>query len=169
MDDISFKKAFDATISAIQPLPSERVEIGALLKRVVSSDIHALVNVPSADISLKDGYAVLSSDLVLASGSNPVTLQLEGRLTAGSNESFSVTSGITVKIMSGAVIPDGSDAVVPQEFTSGDGRKVHIYNHAHSGRNIFKKGSDVSSGDVIIEKGTLFSSRVSGTHRRSRT
>jgi molybdopterin molybdotransferase len=154
MEDISFKKAFDATVSAVQSLSSERAALAALVGRVAFNDIHALVNVPSADISLKDGYAVLSSDLVHASGSSPVTLQMAGRLMAGSHESFSVFSGIAVKIMSGALIPDGSDAVVSQEFAADDGEKVRICNHAHHGRNILKKGADVTRGDVIIGKGT---------------
>jgi molybdopterin molybdotransferase len=121
-----------------------------------------MVDVPSADISLKDGYAVLSSDLVYASGSDPVTLQVTGQLMAGSREPLSVTAGAAVRIMSGALIPDGADAVVSQEFASGDGDKVHICNHAHSGRNIAKKGSDVTRGEAIIEQGTRFSPAAVG-------
>lgn len=162
MEDISFNKAFDATIGAIQPLSSERVALDALVGRVAFSDIRALVDVPSADISLKDGYAVLSSDLVHASGSSPVTLRMAGRLAAGSHGSFSVTSGVAVKIMSGALIPDGADAVVSQEFASDDGKTVRICNHAHQGRNILKKGSDAARGDVIIGKGTRFSPAAAG-------
>jgi molybdopterin molybdotransferase len=70
MEDIAFKKAFDATISAIQPLSSERAALGSLAGRLAFGDIRSLVDVPSSDISLKDGYAVKSSDLVRASGSN---------------------------------------------------------------------------------------------------
>ena len=162
MEDISFNKAFDATIGAIQSLSSERAAVGALVGRVAFSDIHALVSVPSADISLKDGYAVLSSDLVHASGSSPVTLRMAGRLVAGSHGSFSVTSGIAIKIMSGALIPDGADAVVSQEFASDDGKTVRICNHAHHGRNILKKGADVARGDVIIGKGTRFTPAATG-------
>jgi molybdopterin molybdotransferase len=162
MEDIPFNKAFDATIGAIRPLSSERASLDALVGRVAFRDIRALVDVPSADISLKDGYAILSSDLVHATKANPVTLRTIGRLAAGAHTPFPVTAGCAIKIMSGAVIPDGADAVVSQEFTSEDGDTVRVCIHAHRGRNILAKGSDMAAGDVIVGKGTRFTPAAAG-------
>jgi molybdopterin molybdotransferase len=162
MEDISFTMAFDATISAIRPLSSERASLDALVGRVAFSDIRALVDVPSADISLKDGYAIQSADLVHASRSNPVTLRTIGRLAAGSRMPFSIGPGSAIKIMSGAVIPEGADAVVSQEFTVEDGDLVRVCIHANHGRNILARGSDMARGDVIVGKGTRFSPAAAG-------
>ncbi len=162
MEDISFNKAFDATISAIRPLSSERSSLHALVGRIAFRDIRALVDVPSAAISLKDGYAVLSADLVHASQSSPVTLRTIGMLAAGSRMPFSVTPGSAIKIMSGAVIPEGADAVVSQEFTVEHQDTVSVCTHAHQGRNILAQGSDMAAGDVIIGKGTRFTPAAAG-------
>ncbi|MCI0468645.1 MAG: molybdopterin molybdotransferase MoeA [Nitrospirae bacterium] len=154
MEDISFKKAFDITINNLQPLSSEAVGIGELIGRVAAGDIFSLVDSPSHDVSLKDGYAVKSNDIEKASENNPVSLKLSGSLTAGSSERVKVTCGNSVKIMSGAVIPDGTDAVVSNEFASDDGVSVRVVNNAKPGQNILPSGTDIKKDELLVEKGT---------------
>jgi molybdopterin molybdotransferase len=154
MEDISFKEALELTMGGIQPLFAEDAAIGRLAGRAAAEDIFSLVDVPSLDISLKDGYAIKSGDIERASADNPVHLKLTGALMAGSSEQRAVTHGRAVRIMSGAVIPEGAEAVISNEFASDGGVDVRVVNHAHPGQNILPKGTDIKKGELIIEKGT---------------
>lgn len=154
MEDISFKKALEITIGGIWPLPVEDAAIGRLAGRVAGEDVYSLVDVPSLDISLKDGYAIKSDDIELASVGYPEFLKLTGSLMAGSSEQREVKHGHAVKIMSGAVIPEGAEAVISNEFASDDGVDVSVVNNAIPGQNILPRGTDIKKGELIIEKGT---------------
>jgi molybdopterin molybdotransferase len=154
MEDISFRKAYELTISSIQPLSVEVVTIEDLAGRVTAEDLFSHVDSPSRDVSLKDGYAVITTDIERASRAEPIFLKLEGSLMAGSNSRFGVTAGCAVKIMSGGVIPQGAEAVVSNEFASDDGVTVRVVNHAAPGQNILKKGTDIVKGEKLLQKGT---------------
>ncbi len=105
------------------------------------------------DSSIKDGYAVLSVDVEQASLENPRTLKVIGRVAAGEKTNISLTSGVAVKVMAGAALPKGTQAVVSQEFTRQRGDEVQVFIDAEPGRNILFKGSDVKAGMVILSKG----------------
>jgi len=154
LEDISFKKALEITLSGIHPLSAEDAAIERLAGRAAAEDIFSLVDVPSLDISLKDGYAIKSGDIERASAGNPAHLKLTGSLMAGSSEQRAVSHGHAVRIMSGAVIPEGAEAVISNEFASDDGLNVRVINHAIPGQNILQKGTDIKKGELIIEKGT---------------
>jgi molybdopterin molybdotransferase len=154
MEDISFKEALELTMGGIQPLFAEDAAIGRLAGRAAAEDIFSLVDVPSLDISLKDGYAIKSDDIERASMDNPGHLKLTGSLIAGLSEQRAVTHGHAVRIMSGAVIPEGAEAVISNEFASDDGENVKVVNNAVHGQNILPKGTDIKKGELIIDKGT---------------
>ncbi len=155
--DIPLKKALELTLANIKPVHTETVFIPELTGRVIAKPVKSLVNTPSSDISLKDGYAVISADVMKASTKKPVVLSLSGSLMAGSSKNIRVTRGTAVRIMSGATIPKGADAVVAVEFTEVNGSKVAIFNHAENGRNILKKGSDIKKSEMIIDVGRRLS------------
>jgi len=150
----SFEDAFRLTLQNITPLPSETVALAQLDSRLVATDIAAQVNSPSVDVSLKDGYAVHSSDIASATPANPVRLVLGGQATAGHSWEATVQPGMAIRVLSGAPIPEGADAVVSGEFARDDGVHVHITNHAHQGRNILFKGDDVAVGNRLVEAGS---------------
>ena len=153
--DIPFKKALKLTLENIKPIKTETAFIPELPGRITSKPVKSLVDTPSSDISLKDGYAVISDDVIKASPKKPVVLTLKGSLMAGSStKNFKVVSGTAVRIMSGATIPKGADAVVAVEFTETSGSLVKIFNHAENGRNILKKGVDVKKGETIVGNST---------------
>lgn len=154
MEDISFRQAFELTVGSIQPLSAEDVAVEGLAGRVTAEDAFSLVDSPSQDVSLKDGYAVKSADVERASRDRPIFLKLRGSLMAGSSRLFKVTGGYAVKIMSGGMIPQGAEAVVSNEFASDDGKNVRVVNHAGPGRNILKRGTDITKGEKIVSKGT---------------
>ncbi|HFQ90058.1 MAG TPA: molybdopterin molybdenumtransferase MoeA, partial [Desulfobulbus sp.] len=143
-------------VCRLGPLPVERLALDRALGRVVASDIVAVSDCPSVDSSLKDGYAVVSSDLRQAAPEAPVRLGILGTLTAGQG-SFAgrVRSGSAVRIMTGAAIPAGADAVLASEFAREEDGAVLARADAHPGRNILRKGADVRAGDVVVRSGTL--------------
>ena len=153
MEDISFRKALGITLSSIRPLSAEDIPLEKLTGRVTADDVFSIVDVPSLDISLKDGYAVKSYDIEQASLASPVYLKHAGSLMAGSSGQIAVTHGHAVKIMSGARIPDGADAVLAGEFASYDGVVIKALNNAAPGKNILPKGTDIKKGELIIERG----------------
>jgi len=157
MHDISFNEALQITLDSISPLSSEHVDISRLEGRVAAAPIHALVNTPSTDISLKDGYAVKSADIAEASADNPATLNLAGSLMAGSSEKLTVSPGSAVRLMSGASIPDGAEAVVAEEFTANEGLNISVFVPAENGRNILRRGTDTRQGEILIDKGARLS------------
>lgn len=157
MPEISFNEALAITLNSISPLPSENVHISELVGRVVSSPVKSLIDTPSVDISLKDGYAVKSADIAGASAADPVQLRVTGSLMAGASQKMNVAPGTAVRIMSGAAIPEGAEAVIAQEFTSDNGKTVSVFRPSNKSRNILKKGSDTTKDEIIITEGSRLS------------
>ncbi len=151
--EFGLNEALNLTLNNLYLLESESVELTEAIDRVPSSDIFSIVDSPSVAASLKDGYAVLASDISHASVSEPVKLKLAGYRAAGSMEKVTVTSGHTVRVMTGAAVPPGADAVVSEEFTKDEGETVSIFNYAEKGRNILGRGTDVYTGQCVAKKG----------------
>lgn len=151
----SYAHALQVTLDSISPLGSE---IGALSEspgRVLAEDLYARVDSPSVDASLKDGYAICSADISHATPETPIRLRLIGSVSAGGEFEGEVIRGTALRILSGAKIPRGAEAVVSEEFTRDDNDWVTITNHAQPGRNILPKGSDVSVGQLLAPAGTI--------------
>ena len=114
---LGLKEALRLTLEGgITPLPPENVALVDSVDRVAASDLYALVDSPSMDASLKDGYAVLSHEIARATAENPVRLRLLGSMAAGGEKDIQVEPGTTVRVLTGARIPTGADAVVAEEF-----------------------------------------------------
>ena len=150
---IGLKEALELLDTAISPLPEEQVMLLEAADRVLGEDIRALVDSPSVNASLKDGYAVLSENISGASEQNPVPLKVLGTVQAGARDSLKVVSGTAVKVLTGAEVPDGAEGIVSEEFTRSNGSEIQVMNTAEPGRNILFKGSDVKCGDTIARKG----------------
>jgi molybdopterin molybdotransferase len=143
------------TLSNISVLPSEQVELSQLNGRVLAEDAFAMVNSPSADVSLKDGYAIKSEDIADASLKNPIHLKLIGNVAAGEHWDGEIETGTAVRILSGAPIPSGAEAVVSEEFADEQGNRVVITADAEPGRNILPKGTDVRQGERLLAAGDV--------------
>ena len=98
---LGLREALQLTLEAIRPLPGEEVPLVESVGRVAASDLYALVDSPSTDVSLKDGYAVLSDEIAHATAEHPVRLRLLGSMAAGAEQDIHVTSGATVRVLSG--------------------------------------------------------------------
>ncbi len=159
---ISYNEAYHLTIDNIQVLGVENVDILKAVGRTAAEDMFSRVNSPSADASLKDGYAVHAADVLNASESHPVVLRLVGSVSAGGHYERYVNPGCAVRVLSGAPIPPGTDAVVAEEFTKNDQSQVIVKIHAESGRNILPKGNDVACGQKILSKNVHLSAATAG-------
>ena len=155
---IGYNEAFDLVVSNVTRTEAEEIGFNKAVGRIAARDIVAEVSYPSADVSLKDGFAIISADIENASMDRPVSLKIIGSVFAGAEFQGEVTPGRTVKICSGARIPRGAEAVVSDEFCgeNADGT-VTIRANAEKGRNIMFTGREVTAGKVIVEKGGLLS------------
>ena len=121
---------------------------------VLAEDVAATHPLPPFDNSAMDGYAVRAADIATATESTPVTLPVVGDIAAGSVTPYSVQPGLCVRIMTGAPLPPGADAVVPQEWTDEGLAQVSIRAAAGPGQHIRRAGEDVAPGTAVLTAGT---------------
>jgi len=164
MEDMSLglKEALRMTLEVVRPLPAEDIALVDSIDRVAASDLYALVDSPSMDTSLKDGYAVLSDEIADATAENPVRLRLLGSMAAGGKKEIQIRPGTTVRVLSGARIPTGANAVVSEEFTKQVDNDVLIETFAEPGRNILLRGTDVAFHECILRSGQRIWPTVAG-------
>jgi molybdopterin molybdotransferase len=171
---IGFQTALKRTLSKIKPLKTVEMALAESVGCVSAEKLRARVDAPSADVSMKDGYAVRSVDIESTLRSTAVRLRLDGVAAAGEKRRLAVGPGSTVRVLTGALLPENADAVVAEEFTQRDHDHVSIEAHAEPGRNILCRGSDIAKDEVLIEAGhVLAPGRIgfltAGGHDRIRT
>ena len=155
---LSVREALDFLLEAARPV--EQVETIPTLEangRVLAADQLATIDVPSADNTQMDGYAVRAADC--ASGS--ATLKVSQRIPAGS-VGHQLEPGTAARIFTGALIPPGADAVVMQEQAEAVGDSVTIHHAPRAGEWIRRKGEDISAGAVILPAGSRLRSQELG-------
>ena len=121
---------------------------------VLAEDIASTHPLPPFDNSAMDGYAVRAGDVATASETTPVTLPVVGDVAAGSVTPYTVQPGLCVRIMTGAPMPPGADAIVPLEWTDGGVAQVTIRRAAEPGRHVRSAGEDVTPGTTVLAAGT---------------
>jgi molybdopterin molybdotransferase len=154
---IGYQKALDLTFAHIKSLEVEERSLMESADYVAADDIYALVDSPSVYTSLKDGYAIRSEEITDATLKNPIRLKLLGLAAAGASNRNVIQPATTIRILTGAQVPEGADAVVSEEFTRTSGEYVTVNNYTKPGQNILPKGCDVGTGDLIISKGSSLS------------
>ncbi len=146
----TFEEARKIILDSVVPLGVEKVEILSAVGRVLAEDISAPWDMPLWDNTAMDGYALHADDCP-----ETATLKLAGFLPAGDHMTEEVERGTAVKIMTGAPIPPGADAVVPYEETEEKGDQVFIKTAVKPGDHIRFKGEDVKTGEMVLPAGTL--------------
>jgi molybdopterin molybdotransferase len=144
-----------AVLDLAQPLPETLVNIGSADTHVLAHDVLAPSALPRWDNSAMDGYAVRTADVSGASSQRPVTLRVLVDLPAGSDARPTLVPGTAARIMTGAVVPEGADAVVPVEHTDGGREVVQIARAPEIGAYVRRAGGDAGEGDVILLAGTV--------------
>ena len=160
---INFKDARQILLKLVEPVKTERVELASSAGRVLAEAITAAENVPPFDRSPYDGYAFRAVDSVNASRENPVTLKILEEVPAGAVPIKECVAGTATKILTGAPIPKGADAVIMYERTEFTAETVTIFAPAKSGDNIVYAGEDVKRGAVLAEAGGIIDTGTMGT------
>jgi molybdopterin molybdotransferase len=156
-ENLSVQQALQQILKNFNPLESENVPILNSSQRVLYHRIQAEDAIPGFTNSSMDGFAVRSADLVAAGKDSPISLTVIEDIPAGSVPHCTVSSGQAARIMTGAPLPEGADAVVPVENTAPipDSRSVWILSPAAPGQYIRQQGQDLHAGQVILEPGRI--------------
>ncbi|HEX5967860.1 MAG TPA: gephyrin-like molybdotransferase Glp [Intrasporangium sp.] len=161
-DTRTVEQHLKAILSSLDPSPTESVPLTESLGLVVARDVRSRVNLPAFDNSSMDGYAVQATSLEGADES-PVRLRIVGEVAAGVDPTFSVGPGEAARIMTGAPIPPGADAVIAVEQTDGSATgSVECRASVSTGRYVRPRGEDVSEGSVIVSSGDVVGPRTIG-------
>lgn len=120
----------------------------------ITEDIHSEVDLPPWDNSAMDGYAVRLSDVLGASREFPAEIQVVDDIAAGFMPTRPITAGTCARIMTGAPVPDGSEAIIPVELTNASTSRVSIHAQPTDGQHIRRRGSDVTIGELVLTAGT---------------
>ncbi len=158
---ILVEEALERVLADIQPLPPTRVPLSDAIGLVLSEDVRSAISIPPLPNSAMDGYAVRAEDVAAARQDSPVELPVIGEIAAGSPPEPAVVPGAAVRIMTGAPIPSGADAIVRFEDTDEENRRVNgqaldaitIYASPAVGTSIRAAGEDVKPGAVVLQKG----------------
>ncbi len=156
------EQARQEILASIETLEPEEVPLLEALGRTLAEDVLAGENIPPFDNSAMDGYAVRAADVADAGPDQPVVLAVQADLPAGTAPAEPLRPGAAIRIMTGAPMPPGADAVVPfeqtDEGTTGARRatgEVRIMRAVRPGDNVRRAGEDVRRGELVIQRGTL--------------
>ena len=139
----------------IGPLGSEHVALAAAAGRILASDVVSVLDVPGFARAMMDGFAVRSADTLGASTYNRMSLSIEGEVLPGTAYRGNVGAGQAVRIMTGAPIPDGADAVIPFEKVEidEDARRLAVLDEVSATRHVGSRGEDIRSGQTVVRCG----------------
>jgi molybdopterin molybdotransferase len=160
---LSVDQARERILSSFQPVTTETLPLTGCSNRVLAQDIIAANDLPPFDNSSMDGFAVRAADLLEATAASPRRLRVVADIPAGSHPTISLAAGEAARIMTGAPIPDGADAIVPVEDTDFNNRdagtpapgEVQIFKAVKAGANRRPRGMDIQAGNVVLYKGRL--------------
>jgi molybdopterin molybdotransferase len=150
---IQVDEAREIILSKIATKGVEKVSLDNALGRILAEDIVSRRNNPPMDNSAMDGYAVITADIQSATPENPVKLEVVEHVPAGAVAKGTLKSQQAIRIMTGAPIPPGADAVLMQEDTDKNGSGIFAKDKTEVGENIRLAGEDVKEGDIVIKKG----------------
>lgn len=142
------------------PLPTQPTSLLDADGLVLAESVTAAWPLPSFDNSSMDGYAVRVADVTGAVESHAVSLPVRGDIAAGQEATDTLEPGTAVRIMTGAPLPQGADAVIPVEWTDAATDTVSITRAPDPGAHIRRRGEDVAEGEVVLEPGTPINARV---------
>jgi len=160
--NISLEEAQDVLLANCQDTGKKMNNLTDALGRVLSEDIIAMENVPPFPRSPYDGYVFRAEDTRNASEDNPVVLEVIEEVPAGYAARNVVGKGQAIKILTGAPIPEGADAVTKFEETSVNENKVSLYRTYKSPEDIVPAGEDIAEGSVIARRGTVVTPPIMG-------
>jgi molybdopterin molybdotransferase len=144
---LTVEEALEQILSRVHPLGTERVDLMSALGRTLAETVVSGRELPPWPNSSMDGYAVRAED------TGDVALAVVGRVIAGALPSRPIARGEAMRIFTGAPLPDGADAVVPQEDVVADGDRVRLHGRVKAGAYVRPAGEDVRPGEVMLTPG----------------
>ena len=133
--------------------PADQRPLGSCLGLALAEDLLSPVPLPPFDNSAMDGYAVRAEDVTSASADRPARLPVVADIPAGRGDGPPLEPGTAQRIMTGAPVPTGADAVVPVEQTDGGTSVVRLFAAARRGQHVRRTGEDVAAGSVVLAAG----------------
>ena len=159
---MAVEEAQRVILGSVERLGCESVELLDTLGRVLAEDIIAREPIPPWDNSAMDGYALRAEESRGATKEQPILLRLVGMVPAGEIFEGLLEKGQAVRIMTGAPLPRGADAVIRQEDTRPSDQGVLILRQVQVGQNVRYQGEDVKAGEQVLRTGTFFRPGVIG-------
>jgi molybdopterin molybdotransferase len=151
---ITLDEALARTLALAQPLATERIPLEHALGRVLRDDARSALDIPAFDKATMDGFAVRVADVSGASHAEPAVLAIREDLPAGRLARSRLLPGTAIRIMTGAPLPPGAEAIVAQEDASRSGDHVEVFRPVAPGANCGHAGEDVKRGQRIVGRGT---------------
>ncbi len=152
----TFADAAQVLAEIAAPIGIEHISLTEAYDRVLAEDITAAIPVPSFARSAYDGYALRATDTLDASEDHPVTLEVTEVVPAGYTPAYEITAGKAARVMTGAPVPIGADAIIMHEKTTFTDTQVTLSAPVSAG-NIVPVGEDVTEGTLLLQKGALLS------------
>lgn len=159
---LSVNEARARLLENFHPLDPEILPIDQAAGRVLAVDITATQDLPPFANSSMDGYAVRCREVATASREHPVSLRVSGDIPAGSGQPLPLVEGTAARIMTGAPVPEGAEAVVPVEDTDEPRDQAHsvpelirLFKAAPLGANVRPVGQDIRVGQLVLPAGTV--------------
>jgi molybdopterin molybdotransferase len=154
---IEIPNALEIILRHAGPLPTETVPLNLALSRVLAESVASDIDSPPYTKALMDGYAVRSADCTA-----PATLTIIEEVAAGQVATRTVEAGQATRIMTGAPIPAGADAVVPHEQTESTGNTVRVGRPVRAGESILPRAREMRLGEVVVPEGTRVTPQAIG-------
>ena len=158
---LSVDEARARILSHFHPVATETLPLVESADRVLAQDMAAATELPPFDNSSMDGFALRSADVLQATDASPRSLRVVADIPAGLSPTISLAPGEAARIMTGAQVPSGADAVIPVEDTDFINRdagsrapeSVLISRSVYNGENIRPRGMDIHIGQIVLKKG----------------
>ena len=160
---LSVEEALERILAFFEPLDAEEKPVLHALGQVLAEDVISPLDIPPLNNSAMDGYAVQAESLTGASSSSPVSLDVVGYVAAGQLPDATVQPGTAVRIMTGAPVPEGSDAVVAFEDTdessqrlfNGSIKRIAVFTQVEPSTHVRAAGRDIRAGERVLDRGML--------------
>jgi molybdopterin molybdotransferase len=156
---IPIAKAIEIVLAQVSQLPSESIALTKTLGRILAEDIIADTDLPPFDRAQMDGYAVRAVDVANV----PASLEIVGESAAGAGWHHEMKAGEAVRIMTGAPVPVGADAVQQVELTKEMNSHVEILQSVEQGRSIVRRASEIRSGETVLRAGEQINAAMIAT------
>lgn len=152
---ITIEQALRIIDEEVKVIGTERVELLEALNKILAEDIYSKDTLPPFNKSAMDGYAIKFSDTECCQCGNEIELHVKALVRAGDYYEGNLNSKEAIKIMTGAPVPNGSDAVIQIEKVKENGNKILISDYIKENTNIIKMGEEIESGELALEKGKV--------------